>query len=224
MTASTSIIAGAPTAGFFAKGDSVTDANGIVWNCVSGGWAAPSNYRGSQVAAFVPEVAHDFVSTAASAAISNTITETLFDKKYSIPAGRLQAGSVIKVRAQGIATATNSTDTLAIKLYLGCADATPPTGGVTLATLAARDVANNDIFVIEALAVVRTAGATGTVVALTEAPTSANAAGTATNQGFLASATLDTTAANLVAVSATWSVASVGNSVRLDILDVDIIG
>jgi hypothetical protein len=57
-------------------------------------------------------------SLAASTALSNTTTETMFDKFATIDANTLTAGSVICIRYQGIATATNSTDTLAIKLYI----------------------------------------------------------------------------------------------------------
>ena len=46
-------------------------------------------------------------SVAASAAHSNSTDDALFDKQYSIPANTLVSGSVIKVRYQGIATATN---------------------------------------------------------------------------------------------------------------------
>jgi hypothetical protein len=41
--------------------------------------------------------------------------------------------------------------------------------------------------------------------------------------GKLASTAIDTTAANVVAVSATWSAASANDSVRLDVLDVQIL-
>jgi hypothetical protein len=155
-----------------------------------------------------------YTNTAASSAVSNTITETLFDKSYDIPPNTLKAGSRITVAFQGIATATNGTDTLAIKLYIGGLT------GTALLTLAARDVANNDIFAGEAEVIVRTAGSSGTFVAWGKSPTNPNAAGSALNMNFVGSTAIDTTAKQTVGVSATWSVANAGNSCRLDVLSV----
>ena len=157
-------------------------------------------------------------NVAASTAHSNTTTEAAFDTKYSIPANTLKAGSVIKVRYQGIATATDSTDTLLIKLYIGGIT------GTALLTGTATDVANNNIFAGECTIVIRTAGASGTFVAVgthTDVPA---ASGTAT-QGICeitASTTIDTTAAQEISVGADWSVATASNSCRLDIMVVEI--
>lgn len=157
-------------------------------------------------------------NVAASTAHSNTTTEALFDTQYSIPANTLVAGSVIKVRYQGIATATDSTDTLTVKLYIG------GLSGTAILTGTATDVANNNIFAGEATIVIRTAGASGTLVAVgthTDVPA---ASGTAT-QGITeitASTTIDTTAAQVIGVGADWSVATASNSCRLDILVVQI--
>lgn len=159
-----------------------------------------------------------YSAVAASAAHTNTITEALFDKQYSIPANTLIAGSVIKVRYQGIATATNSTDTLLIKLYIG------GLSGTAILTGTATDVADNNIFAGEALIQIRTSGASGTLVAVgthTDVPA---ASGTATHGicEITASTTIDTTAAQVIGVGADWSVASSGNSARLDIMVVEI--
>lgn len=159
-----------------------------------------------------------YSSVAASAAHSNTTTEALFDKQYSIPANTLVAGSVIKVRYQGIATATNSSDTLLIKLYIG------GLSGTAILTGTATDVADNNIFAGEALIQIRTAGASGTLVAVgthTDVPA---ASGTATHgiTEITASTTIDTTAAQVIGVGADWSVASASNSARLDIMVVEI--
>jgi hypothetical protein len=156
-----------------------------------------------------------YSAVAASTAITNTTTETLFSSQFSIPANTLQAGDVLRVFFQGIATATNSTDTLAIKLYIG------GLAGTALLTLAARDVANNDIFQGRAEIVIRTNGASGTFVAAAEGPASPNAGGTAwTMAAQTGSTAIDTTAAQVIGVSATWSVANAGDSCRLDILDI----
>lgn len=156
-------------------------------------------------------------TVAAGTAHSNSTTETLLGS-YSIPADTLKAGSVIKVRYQGIATATNGTDTLLVKLYIG------GLAGTAILTGTATDVADNNIFAGEATIVIRTAGASGTLVAVgthTDVPA---ASGTAT-QGICeitASTTIDTTAAQVVGVGADWSAASASNSCRLDILVVEI--
>jgi len=155
-----------------------------------------------------------FSAAAASTAVSNTTAETTFDNSsYTIAANTLQPGDVIRVRLQGIATATNSTDTLNVKLKIG---------STVVAATGAVDVANNDIGVIDADVVVRTIGASGTLVAA--GTTSLGASGTATAKVFnLASTTIDTTASNVVSASATWSVASSSNSCRLDVMDVQLL-
>lgn len=152
-----------------------------------------------------------YANTAASAAISNTVAETAFDKSYTIPANTLAVGDIIRVRVQVIATSTNSTDTLTLKLKIGTT--------VIIAT-AAVDVANNDIGYIEADLIIRTIGASGTFVATGNQ--GLGTPGTVTAKPFnLASTAIDTTATQAITVTATWSVASASNSCRLDILTVD---
>lgn len=152
-------------------------------------------------------------AVAASAAVSNTVAETAFDKSHTIPANSLQPGDIIRVRAQAIATATNATDTLDLQLRLGTTD--------ILAT-GAVDVATGDIGYIEADIVIRTIGAGGTMVAA--GAVALGVPGTVTAKPkLLASTALDTTAATTVNVSATWSAANAGNSVRLDVLNVQIL-
>lgn len=156
-----------------------------------------------------------YTNVAASTAISNTTTETLFDKYHTIPANSLRPGSLIRVKFQGIATSTNSTDTLTIKLYLGGLT------GTALLSMAATDVANNDVFQGEYELIVRTVGSSGTVVGCGTFKSIPAAEGTMTvKDDILASTTLDTTASKVIGVSATWSVASASNSVRLDFMRV----
>lgn len=154
-----------------------------------------------------------YASVAASTAVSNTVTETAFDTSVALPGSYLRAGDVLRIRGQAIATATNSTDTLTLKLYVG---------SLQIATTGAVDVANNDIGLIDADVVIRTAGASGTVVAAGLAGLGASA--TVTGKAFyLASASLDTTASNTIAIKATWSNASASNSCRLDVFNVQLI-
>lgn len=157
-----------------------------------------------------------YTNEAASTAISNTTTETLFSTQYSVPKNSLSAGQLIKIRYQGIATATNSTDTLAIKLYIG------GTSGTLLLSHTATDVADNNVFQGEYELIIRTIGASGTMVGCGTAKSVPAAEGTATyKDDILASTTIDTTAAQVIGVSATWSVASASNSVRLDFLRIE---
>ena len=149
-------------------------------------------------------------AVAASTAVSDTTTETAFSNaSYTIPANMLRAGSLIRFGWQGIATATNSTDTLLIKAYLG---------STAVATGTATDVANNAIFAGEASIAIRTIGASGTFVANSSHTKVPAASLTASRvDEILASTAIDTTAANIITVKATWSVASTSNSVRNDI-------
>lgn len=159
-----------------------------------------------------------YSNVAASAAHTNTTTEALFDKQYSVPANTLKAGTVVRIRFQGIATATNSTDTLLIKLYIG------GLAGTALLTGTATDVANSDIFAGWFELVIRTAGASGTMVgfgAHTDVPAASGTAAMSIAE-ILASTAIDTTAAQVIGVGADWSVASASNSARLDILTVEI--
>jgi hypothetical protein len=154
--------------------------------------------------------------TAAGTALSNSTTETALGA-VTIPANSLQVGSLIRVRYQGIATATNSTDTLAVKLYIGGLT------GTALISHAATDVANNDVFLGEYSITVRTIGSSGTMVGVGTYKSVPAAEGTMTiKDDILASTTLDTTADKDITVSGTWSVASASNSCRLDFLTVEV--
>lgn len=155
-------------------------------------------------------------TVAASTALTASSTETAVDS-YTIPANTLKAGTVIKVRFQGIATATNSTDTLTVKLYIG------GLAGTAVLTGTATDATNNDIVTGEATFVIRTVGASGTFVAVA----SGNIVPAATRVAvpvfqITASTTIDTTATQDIAVGYKWSSTSGSNSCRNDIFVVEI--
>lgn len=170
---------------------------------------------GDRLPSVVPAVA--FTNTAASTAVTNTTTETLFDQFCTIPAKHLQPGQLIRIRYQGIATATNSTDTLAIKLYIGGLT------GTVLFSHAATDVANDNVFQGEYELIIRTIGASGTMVGVGTGKSVPAAEGTMTiKDDILASTAIDTTTSKVIGVSATWSVANAGNSCRLDFLRVEL--
>ncbi len=164
---------------------------------------------GTVKAAIVSEVL--FQSTAASANITNTTSETAFDKSYTIPANSLRVGDQIRVRAKVKTPTTNSTDTLTLKLKLGAT--------VVIATSAV-DVANDDVGIIEAVLTIRTIGASGTFVA--DGKWALGVQDTATFRvDGLESTAIDTTATQAITVTATWSAASESDIVRLDNLSVE---
>lgn len=145
----------------------------------------------------------------ASTALSASSTETIFSTgSFSIPAGWLRAGSLIRFGWQGIGTAINGADTLGVKAYLNT---------TALATGTATNITANDIFAGEAEIAIRTIGASGTFVANarhTKVPAATNVA-TMTDQ-ITGSTAVDTTAAVVVSVQGKFSSTSAGNSCRLD--------
>lgn len=158
-----------------------------------------------------------YTNVAASTAITASSTETLFDTSYSIPADSLVPGQLIKIKYQGICTATNGTDTFAAVLRIG------GLAGTALYTHTATDVANNNIFLGEYNLIIRTVGASGTMVGFGWGKNVAAAEGTITfRDDFLASTTIDTTAAQVVGVTGQFSSTNAGNSARLDFISVEI--
>ena len=99
--------------------------------------------------------AHTVLSEAGTAHTNSTDEAALATATFT--ANTLRAGNSIQVFAQGIADATNSTDTLTIKLNFG---------GAAILTTAALDVADDDIFIVDAFITLRTVGASGTYLSL----------------------------------------------------------
>lgn len=155
-----------------------------------------------------------YANAADSATVTNTVTETAFDASYTIPANQLRVGDIIRIKGFAIATGTNSTDTLIVKVKIG---------STALITTATVDVANNDIAEFETNLVIRTIGSSGTFVAY--GSHSLGVPGTATKRSnSVASTTINTTATQAVTVTATWSVADPGNVVLLRALTVERVG
>lgn len=163
----------------------------------------------------VVKYASDVLSNvvAQSTAVTNTTTETTFSNgTVTIPANRLKAGDNIRISGRVTFPTTNSTDTALIKLKIGST--------VIFAT-AATDVADADACVFEALLTIRTIGASGTFVA--SGSFSIGVPGTATYRAFsLVSTAIDTTAAQSITVTCTWSVASASNIAYLQQLSTNI--
>lgn len=151
------------------------------------------------------------------AVVTNTTTETVA-ATATIPANTLQPGQIIKVRFQGIATATQSTDTLGVKLYIN------GTAGTNLITIAATDVANNDVFQGEYEVAVRDIGGTGHVVGVGTYKSIPAAEGTMTiKDDILGSTVVDTTAAITIDLTLKWSVQSASDSAQVDFFRVEIV-
>lgn len=129
--------------------------------------------------------------------------------QYTFPANSLQAGDAIRVR--GACPITWNTGTLTLQILIGTT-VVGTTGAVTNAT--------GDAFTFDAEINVRTAGASGTIVA--SGTYVDGVPGTATAREFtpLASTAIDTTATQFISVVATWGTANAGNSVVLAQLDI----
>lgn len=156
-----------------------------------------------------------YSNTAASTAIASTSAETVFDTNYNMPANTLKAGSVVKIRFQGIQTALVGTDTLAFKLYIG------GSGGTALITAAATTGVSNGTIQGEEMLICRTAGTTGTFVG-TGTYKVISAEGTMTvKDDIQASTTINTQAAQLITATATFNTTN-ANSVRMDVFTVEI--
>lgn len=117
--------------------------------------------------------------------------ETAFSQSYTVPANSLEAGSVLRGSAWGKHTATtgSETHTLALKL-----------GSVTLGSKASIDPADNDYWRWEWEVTCRTAGASGTMVGWARLTYGASGAAGTVVCYYVDSTTLDTTAANVLAV------------------------
>ena len=148
---------------------------------------------------------------AAGTALSNSTTETVL-ASAELSANTLQRGKLIKIHGAVIATATNSTDTLNVKLRVGPTTLT----GTVVGASGAVDVANNDVVVIDVTCVPRAAPAASTTVLCDGLITAPGAEGTATARAAFESLSIDTTAAQLVELTGTWSAASSGDSARAD--------
>ena len=158
-----------------------------------------------------------YASTAASAAITNTTDEAIFDDSVTLPAGMLKPGTRIRITAQGIATSTNGTDALTLVLRIG------GVAGTALISLAATDVADDDSWLFQCELVIRTVGATGTFVGNGFHTLVPGAAGTPeTRHAIIASTAINTTVAQEIGVTADWSAASASNSCRSDFLSIEI--
>lgn len=140
-----------------------------------------------------------------STALTGSSTPTTLDS-VSINGAELSAGDVLEVSAKVVATATNSTDTLTVKLLVGTEE---------ICTTGAVDVANDDVAMIHAKITLRAVGTSGSISA--HGYTSLGASGTVTAKVFSkAAATEDLSSTFSVLIQGTWSTTSGSNSCRLE--------
>jgi hypothetical protein len=158
-----------------------------------------------------------YTNEAASTAISNSTTETLFSTQYSVPA----KPSVPASSSRSASRASRRPPTAPTRWRSSSTSAASP--APRSSAMAATDVADNNVFEGEYEVIMRTVGASGTMVGTGTFKSVPAAEGTATyKDDILASTAIDTTVAQVIGVSATWSVASASNSVRLDFMRVEI--
>lgn len=154
------------------------------------------------------------VLTAAGTALTASSSETVLAAS-SLKAYALQPGKVYRVRAAVIATATNSTDTLTVRLRVG------PTTlvGTVVGSSGAVDVANSDVAIVDVEMVVRDADSSSVVLCHGIVST-LGAEGTATARAAFESLALDSAAEQLIEITGQWSSTSAGNSCRCDALTI----
>lgn len=149
-----------------------------------------------------------YSAVAASTAITaGTITDA--DTNITLPANTLQVGDVIRVVAQIIANTTTGAETVTIAVRVGT---------TTIVTFTGGDAVNGDIGFVFVDIVVRTIGASGTMVAASVIGMGVD--GTATGRiTKLGSTTLDTTATQKLTVSVTNS--STGESTVANVVNIE---
>jgi len=144
-----------------------------------------------------------------SSDVTNDLAETIFSNgSISIPANRLGVGSRIDVKARVSVTSGNGADTLTLKAYVGSVAV-----GNLIGATPALDVVDlgGDIGLLDLEAVVRSIGATGTLISAGIGAITASVKAT----GSASTVTVDTTAALPILITATWSAANVANSCKL---------
>lgn len=181
-------------------------------------WGAGVSNNGRWFGKFktVPNI---YTAQTSSAAIASTASETAFSKSFEIPAKTLKAGARVRVTASGKFSDTG-TPTLQIALKLGGSGVSGSSFAVIPATTLGSGVSNFG-WSIQGEAIIRTAGASGTVQngACVGGFLNVNMASCVYENNF----SLDTTAAQSVFVTADWSASSASNTVTMETLSVEIL-
>lgn len=199
------------TSGTAPSGDGLGDA--LLWGTATTDATTVTAVSNARARAFSPFPKLLYANTASSAAVANTTSETNFDKSYSLPAHSLQPGTVLKIRAAGRYSDTG-TPTLQLKLKAGSTTLFD-LGAVTLAS-----GVSNKRWAAEFVVVCRAAGASGSVMVTLQSAF----IDTGAVSGPGSTVTLDSTAAQVIAVSAQWSAADAANTTILETLTIESVG
>ncbi len=156
---------------------------------------------------------HRYSLPGAGAALSASSDRTLLGG-LTIKAGMLRLGSRIRIRAQAIITASNSSDTILLDIGVG---------STVILAATAIDAVNSMIGFFDLDIIIRTIGQSGTMVAAGHYVKTLAAVDTAvTKPAILASTAVDTTGDLVVGLYGTWSTTSASNSCRADVVDIDV--
>lgn len=154
-----------------------------------------------------------FISNA-DVTVSNTVVETALTGvgvgSLTIPAANLKANAKFALKAQGIISdAGNPAFQLRVKL-----------GGVLIGDTGSQTLGaiTNDHWIVNVEFMVRSEGATGKIMSVGAFLTSKNDHFALVNTSEI---TIDTTVAQVLTVTAEWGTASTGNTVTLQILELD---
>ena len=158
-----------------------------------------------------------FSAIVPSTVLTNTAVATKYDQNYTFPANSIRAGDTIRLDGEISIPSGNSTNTLLTEIMLGTQ---------VIATLTAFDPTDGggDIIAFECDITIRTAGASGTMVAWGKFTKNVN--GTTTSAEFqlpvggVGTTAIDTTVAQQAAIRGTWSVANAANQSRLDTFNI----
>jgi hypothetical protein len=148
-----------------------------------------------------------YANTADSSAIASTAVETNFSLNYTLPQNFLSVGRVLRVTASGKYSDTG-TPTLTLKLKAGSVTLMD-IGAVTLGS-----GVSNKQWTATFLLVCRTTGGSGTV----QANLLQSRLDDDMRQAIANVATVDTTATNVLQVSATWSASDAANTTTQELL------
>jgi hypothetical protein len=160
-------------------------------------------------------------SITTSTPITNTVTETAFSTVIPIPANQISAaGQLLRIRAKGLVTSGNASETLQLKCRLDSA------AGVLLGQTPAVNVtdAGGDVAELDLVVTVRSVGVGGTMTAAGIGGISPGQAvatgGNVQMTGTAGTVAINTTIAHNLVITATWSGASTSNIVQLEDLTV----
>lgn len=162
-----------------------------------------------------PQAERWYAQVAAGTALTGSLAETVL-ASVTIPANKLNKGTVLRFKYQGEVTATTGATTLTIKARLGATTLT----GTTLISGTATSTAANLIFSGEMDLIARAEPSAASAIVGHGLFCEPTAAGAVTpKQARLATTDFATNGALLLEITGTWSAAD-ANSCRVDIFDV----